>query len=1357
MLLVALLVGLCMPAMAQNANTALDLDDVTGASIDNVVGNVVYIQNVATGLYLKAGGEWGTNAVEGRAAQPFLLEKRADGSYVISSIAGFFHSSDMWVDWKLRKDSRWTLTRVAGTESGVYQYYLTNASGRALASQGHAAGQLAMSKHNSNNYSQKWVFVTEALLKEQMGHETVTASTPIDVTPFIKASSFDLTDGILMNSPDSKEPWKDDNDNNISSLPIYSKLGVAAYSRNWNNFSTYGRYNWHSMIRGGWGETSVYNGAGIISEGTMTREINISQTVNSLPAGKYYFSFEGFYRYQETATDQFGNFIGGLIDLIFGTNIQEANKPKFQVRLTSGNTPIHTFNLDANTDIAIEDADSDELPGQQVATVFRDNDRYKQYYEFELTSAQSVTISIYKSSTSSDATWICVDNFTLVYYGSNTSTPDVEDLSDLYNSRLEAYIEKIREELSNYQGATDELIDEALGVFNEGIVDVENAMANKEITTEELYREALSVIDQAYREALALLNKPVEGDYTHLIGNPSFEFVADGHSDIAKNWVRHGSSNREQNSIATDQSHVGISSGLPLVQKVNDLPYGLYRMTADVSAAAGNTVYLMGNYYHKGVTITNANQMQPVELYFLLDDGYAGDAEAKLSTVIGAIGGSGEGNKYYNFHGGIESATETVTKQVTEEVTKQVEKTRDKEYTETDLSTSLSISSSNYNKGTLTLSNNKGSLSYTSDGSWQSGWSNYCYLSKGKKLTITANANSGETLLITEVTIACRSSWGTNYIGGSYTLSNGVTSSTSGSNIVLTSTNGVQSVSLTNGSDTQLHPNKITVKCKRTYMGIETYYETVTETVTKTVTEEVPYDKLTADQTIQGCAFKVDNFKLYRVSDVPNGRLFMELQKARNAQFTDGITADIAQYESMFQNRLVDNTGPGINVGTDFGYNPAQRVMEILRNAAKQQRTAGADMTYAIFNQNFDYWWGNGANLGYAPGWSSPGSSDTGDRNNHFQYTTSVTDAEGKKLFNTWSQGTPLTQTITGIPNGRYKLEAMVASGDPGNPGTVYLTAQTSAQEELYMQGVIDESCGKVFKNVSLEFDVTDGSATIGVVGGTDPEDANSLGEYTADGYWWYKADNFRLTYLGKEIEFFEKNMEIEQVQDYYTTVTVNRQLKAKDSEGKPLWNSFVVPFDIPKEQLSGWDVKELVSSELKNNGEHISLVFGDATDGIKAGVPYMVRNTSLTDAITKIEMSNVSVNTKVLNHRATDVIAFIGVYARQQIPAGAYFISDNKFYKAVDTSVNTSAKPDMISGFRGYFQVLKTDETANVRSLSFRIEGEDETDIEDVDQDEQLKVVGIYTVDGTRLNELKPGINILRMNNGTTKKVMVK
>lgn len=1314
MFLVALLVSLCMPVVAQNANTTLNLDQVSGTNVLSASGEVYYIQNVATGLYLKAGGEWGTNAVEGRAAHPFYLEKRTDGSYAISSVAGYLHSTDMWADWKLRNDSRWTITKVSGLASGVNQFYLVNANGRALSSQGHVTGQLMMDKHHAASYAQKWIFITEAQMKSQMSGATATK--PMDITPLIKASSFDLVDGVVMNDPDEEEPWKDDNGNNISSLPLYSnsKLTQAAYNRYWSNFATYGRFNWHSMIRGGWGETSVYNGVGIISEGNMSNAINITQTVNSLPKGKYYFSFEGFYRYQTRSG------WGGLFDAIVGA----FSDIKFQVVISAGNTTIKTFDLQANTNIAI-DSEPVEKAGQEVAKVFRDNDNYKQFYEFDLTSQSNVTITIRKTYTSSSNAWICVDNFALVYYGAQSNTPDVEDLSELYNSRLEAYIAKIRNELSNYPGASTELRNQALGVFNDGIVDVEDAMDNKIITTEELYREALSVIDQAYREALALLNKPVEGDKTYLIGNPSFEDAMGDMTNLANEWVKLDNT-REASSIATDKSYVGKSAGMPLVQTVRDLPYGLYRMTADVTSDAGNTVYLMGNYYHKGVVIEETNKMQPVELYFLLDDGYNDNSDkegSRFSIPIGVIGGSGEGNRLYNFHGGLTTGTYQY------EATKQEPYQEPKYADEPKVTGKLTLSSKS---GSISLDSNKGKVDFTSDGSWRS--SGYLRVRNGNTIKFTAKANANETLLINSVTIICTSK--DDRCVNKNTVSGGTATYPSGSpNIVITATTGGSSeITIKTPSDGTMYVDAIEVECTRTYIsGYETKYKTVS------YTETIPYEALTADQAIQGCPFKVDNFKLYLIGDVPNGRLFMELQKARNAQFTDGVTADIAQYESMFQNRSVSN-----DASSDWGYNPAIRVMEILRNTAKQQRSEGADMTYAIFNQNFDYWDGHG--------WSMTESAQTFDAVNHFAYTTSATDAEGRKLFNNWWTGTHMTQTIAGIPNGRYKLEAMVASGDPGNPGTVYLTAQTSAQEELYMQGVIDESCGKVFKNVSLEFDVTDGSATIGVVGGTDPADANTLGDFTPNGHWWYKADNFRLTYLGKSITFEERAATIEQVQDYYTTVTVNRPIKAKDAEGKYLWNSFVVPFDIPAELLEGWEVKELVNSELKNNGEHISLVFGDAPDGIKAGVPYMVRNKSLDETVPKIVMNNVNVDTKNFNHRLAGNVAFVGVYTRQYVPLGAYFISGNKFYQSVNEN-----KRDNISGFRGYFQLEENAQTANVRSLSFRIEGEDDTDIEEVLEDGNLEVVGIYDVNGIRLTEMQPGINILRMSDGTTNKVLVK
>ena len=355
-------------------------------------------------------------------------------------------------------------------------------------------------------------------------------------------------------------------------------------------------------------------------------------------------------------------------------------------------------------------------------------------------------------------------------------------------------------------------------------------------------------------------------------------------------------------------------------------------------------------------------------------------------------------------------------------------------------------------------------------------------------------------------------------------------------------------------------------------------------------------------------------------------------------------------------------------------------------------------------------------------------------------------------------------QHIDGIPNGDYQLNVKLASSDANARGALYLSAGKYVLDEngaikMDEEGrpVIDSyqkqkyDCFPVnsthaFQDVTFNFTVEDNNVIIGVRGATAEE------EWTEAGHWWYKADNFRLKYCGHNLILNEKAEEIKSINDWYTSVTLNRTLKANST-----WSSFCAPFDISAELLVGWDVKELTSSSVSEDGEHITLRFTDATDGIKAGVPYMVRNTSLTDAITSFPVSNVRVNTNKIPAQSTDHVVFRGVYARQQIPAGAYFISDNKFYKAVDTSVNTSAKPDMISGFRGYFHVLENDETANVRSLILRIEDEG-TDIEIVEAEDSVPVVvAIYNLAGMRLDTMQPGVNILRMSDGTTVSRIVK
>lgn len=149
------------------------------------------------------------------------------------------------------------------------------------------------------------------------------------------------------------------------------------------------------------------------------------------------------------------------------------------------------------------------------------------------------------------------------------------------------------------------------------------------------------------------------------------------------------------------------------------------------------------------------------------------------------------------------------------------------------------------------------------------------------------------------------------------------------------------------------------------------------------------------------------------------------------------------------------------------------------------------DMTFKIENPSFE--------TGDLTGWTVTASSDTGVKpNSNGTYTT--TGVDGNYLFNTYWKGNPLTQEISGLPSGVYELKVLVAS----DGGTVYLTA-----DDKHNEGTMT-SDKTIFLESSIEFVCTDGNAVIGVVGGADG-DAAAHKDFVADGYWWYKADNFRL------------------------------------------------------------------------------------------------------------------------------------------------------------------------------------------------------------------------------------------------------
>lgn len=319
-----------------------------------------------------------------------------------------------------------------------------------------------------------------------------------------------------------------------------------------------------------------------------------------------------------------------------------------------------------------------------------------------------------------------------------------------------------------------------------------------------------------------------------------------------------------------------------------------------------------------------------------------------------------------------------------------------------------------------------------------------------------------------------------------------------------------------------------------------------------------------------------------------------------------------------------------------------------------------------------------------------------------------VTGATGSYMF----RGFSIAQDVT-VTNGKYKLTAKVAS-------TSGATVTLTANKGLLTEQSTSLQTGAAMTEISLDkVIVYNGMLLIQATGDAE-----------------FYTDDFTLSfreYLPDDPQLVDTEV-LDAAIDFYPTITIARTLKANT------WNTVVFPFDM--DIPAGWEVKTLASST--TNGENITLFFEDV-ESIEAGVPYMVRTAEVISTITG---RNVWLNTE-LKSTSTDHVTLVGVYEAGNIPEGAFFISANKFWYAKDGT-------NKIKAYRAYIQP----KTSNARAMGYRFDGEEGTtaiDKEQLSNDNEVAVVAIYTLGGTRISNLQQGVNILQMSNGTTIKVVIK
>lgn len=181
--------------------------------------------------------------------------------------------------------------------------------------------------------------------------------------------------------------------------------------------------------------------------------------------------------------------------------------------------------------------------------------------------------------------------------------------------------------------------------------------------------------------------------------------------------------------------------------------------------------------------------------------------------------------------------------------------------------------------------------------------------------------------------------------------------------------------------------------------------------------------------------------------------------------------------------------------------------------------------------------------------------------------------ADGNYVFNVWSWGNPITQNVKDIPSGIYKLEAMVASSDDCT--NVYITADGGYGEIHHpIELVAPKQTGGT--RGSFLFPAKD-SILIGAVG----PDTDGI-SYIAGGLWWYKADDFKLTFYGNSAESYQfwSKQYSEELPSYDDETAITTQLRADYDAAKEAF----VSSSTAEEILAAYETIKVLADSIPEN-----------------------------------------------------------------------------------------------------------------------------------------------------------------------------
>ena len=352
------------------------------------------------------------------------------------------------------------------------------------------------------------------------------------------------------------------------------------------------------------------------------------------------------------------------------------------------------------------------------------------------------------------------------------------------------------------------------------------------------------------------------------------------------------------------------------------------------------------------------------------------------------------------------------------------------------------------------------------------------------------------------------------------------------------------------------------------------------------------------------------------------------------------------------------------------------------------------------------------------------------DALNDYTSTTGVAD---KTTFNyknhVWTSETAPTFELTGNKLSLTKAYPVTADEIKNNAtGKTYLSVDlTNANGPLGDAATLKNNVGaKTGNNILLYVSKNDAGTNI-----TNTDAENNV--VAKDSKGAYTVANFVVS-----------DKQPIDIPTAFTAAKVSYNRTNTKNSGDTQWGTICLPFEL----TSGNGIQYY---ELKNVSGN-TMTF-ERVDKVAANTPaiYSVASGVKDLTITGSGM-NIAVTPAESNY-AQSGFTLVGVQKKAETltdGSNNYYIAKNKFWKPTGTNVNVGPQ-------RAYFQLNGNSGLAKVFNIA--LDDGEATGIDNatvVDGNEPA-VIGIYSINGVKQTELRPGINIIKMSDGTTKKIIIK